>query len=112
MKDDHLITAEHTLEHWPQELYLTDPVIDRTNRESWEESGSVQLYERACEQVEKRLASYTPFDTDAATDSAMRQLVKDGFTEQQELPELPPLPEKQAPKAKAGRRGRAGRRRR
>jgi trimethylamine--corrinoid protein Co-methyltransferase len=112
MKDDHLITAEHTLEHWPQELYLTDPVIDRANRESWEESGSVQLYERACEQVEKRLASYTPFDTDAATDSEMRQLVKDGFTEQQELPELPPLPEKQAPKAKAGRRGRAGRRRR
>jgi len=111
MREDHLITAEHTLEHWPRELYLTDPVIDRTNRESWEESGSVQLYERACEQVDKRLANYTSFDTDSAIDSAMRQLVKDGFREQQELPKLPPPPEKQAARAKAGRRGRAGRRR-
>jgi trimethylamine--corrinoid protein Co-methyltransferase len=35
MKEDHLITSPHTLEHWPQELYLTDPVIDRLNRETW-----------------------------------------------------------------------------
>jgi trimethylamine--corrinoid protein Co-methyltransferase len=112
LKEDHLITAEHTLEHWPQELYLTDPVTDRANREAWEEGGSMQLYDRACQEVETRLANYTPIETDAAADAAMRELVVDGLEEQRELPILPPPPEKRAPEAPAGRRGRAGRRRR
>ena len=112
MRDDHLITAAHTLKYWPQELYLTDAVIDRENRETWEENGSLQLYERACEQVEKRLANYTPIETDAAIDTEMRKLVHDGLEEQQELPELPPAPAPPAPGMQAGRRGRANRRRR
>ena len=112
LKEDHLITAEHTLEHWPQELYLTDPVTDRANRETWEEGGSLQLYDRACQEVETRLANYTPIETDAAADAAMRELVVDGLEEQRELPILPPPPETRAPEAPAGRRGRAGRRRR
>ena len=111
MREDHLITAEHTLNYWPQELYLTDPVIDRLNRETWEEAGSMELYDRACEQVEQRLANYMPVDTDPAIDAAMRKLVQCGFVEQQTLPELPPPAEMPAPKARAGRRGRAGRRR-
>jgi trimethylamine--corrinoid protein Co-methyltransferase len=110
MRDDHLITSPHTLEHWPGELYLTDPVIDRDNRETWEEKGSRKLYDRACEDVEKRLAAYTPVETDAAIDAAMRDLVKSGLEEQQKLPELPPLPEKQAPAADGRRRGRRRRR--
>jgi len=112
MRDDHLITSPHTLEKWPNELYLTDPVIDRANRETWEETGSRSLYDRACEQVEERLANYTPIETDAAIDTAMRQLIMDGFETQENLPELPPPPEPKAPKAVPGRRGRAGRRRR
>jgi trimethylamine--corrinoid protein Co-methyltransferase len=112
MQDDHLITSPHTLKHWPQELYLTDPVIDRTNRETWEEGGSVELYDRACEQVEKRLADYSPIETDAAIDAAMRELVLDGLKEQEDLPILPPSPEPPGQKTIAGRRGRAGRRRR
>ncbi len=112
MRDDHLITAAHTLKYWPQELYLTDAVIDRANRETWEESGSLQLYDRACEQVEKRLANYTPIETDTAIDAEMRKLVQDGLEKQQELPELPPAPVPPAPKMQAGRRSRASRRRR
>ena len=112
MKEDHLITAEHTLKYWPNELYLTDPVIDRVNRETWEESGSLQLYDRACEQVDKRLANYSPIETDTAIDDAMRKLVQDGLKEQQELPVLPAVPDLPAPKAAAGHRARAGRRRR
>ena len=111
MKDDHLITSPHTLEHWPAELYLTDPVIDRTNRESWEEAGSLSLNDRACAEVEERLAKYKPIETDPAVDAAMRKLVSDGFEDQEELPELPPVPDAPAPQRKAGRRGRAGRRR-
>jgi trimethylamine--corrinoid protein Co-methyltransferase len=112
MKEDHLITSPHTLEHWPQELYLTDPVIDRLNRETWEEGGSMQLWDRACEGVESRLASYKPIETDPEIDAAMRQLVIDGFEQQEKLPDLPPAPEPEAPAAAPGRRGRKGRRRR
>ena len=111
MRDDHLITSPHTLEKWPNELYLTDPVFDRLNRETWEETGSKSLYDRACEQVEERLSDYTPIETDPAVDAAMRQLIMDGFESQESLPELPPPPEPKAPQAVPGRRGRAGRRR-
>ena len=112
MREDHLITSPHTIKHWPNELYLTQPVIDRLNRETWQEGGSMQLNERACAEVETRLARYEPFETDAAIDAAMRDLVKEGFVSQTELPVLPPPAEKPAPHVVAGRRGRAGRRRR
>jgi trimethylamine--corrinoid protein Co-methyltransferase len=111
MQEDHLITAAHTLEHWPQELYLTDPVIDRANRETWEETGSLSLFDRACREVETRLQNYAPLETDPAIDEAMRELIIDGFEAQEALPDLPPPPAPSAPKRRAGRRGRAGRRR-
>jgi hypothetical protein len=72
----------------------------------------MQLWDRACAEVETRLASYKPIETDPAVDLAMRQLVIDGLQDQQELPDLPPPPEPQAPAVLAGRRGRKGRRRR
>ncbi len=110
-ENDHLITAPHTLKYWPQELYLTDPVFDRDNRENWVKAGSKELYQRACEQVDRRLAAYVPFDTDAAIDAEMRRLIIAGLHEQTELPVLPPPPEQVATAAIAGRRGRIGRRR-
>jgi trimethylamine--corrinoid protein Co-methyltransferase len=111
MREDHLITADHTLDHWPEELYLTDPVIDRANRETWEETGSLSLVDRACQEVETRLGNYVPLQTDPAIEKAMRELIIDGLDNQQTLPGLPPAPILAAPKPKAGRRGRAGRRR-
>ena len=45
--NDHLITSPHTLKYWPQELYLTDPVIDRENRETWNKQGSRDSTRRA-----------------------------------------------------------------
>jgi trimethylamine--corrinoid protein Co-methyltransferase len=110
-QNDHLITAPHTLKHWPQELYLTDPVIDRENREAWIKQGSKDLYRRACEQVDRRLAAYVPVMTDAAADTELRRLVTSGLREQTELPPLPPPPEHAAVETVAGRRGRPGRRR-
>jgi trimethylamine--corrinoid protein Co-methyltransferase len=111
MREDHLITSPHTLEMWPKELYLTDPVIDRANRETWEETGSRSLVDRACDEVEQRLANYTPIATDSDIDNAMRQLIIDGFESQEKLPELPPPPKPRAAKPTPGRRGRSGRRR-
>jgi len=111
MRDDHLITSPHTLEHWPNQLYLTDRVIDRENRETWEEGGSKDLVTRATEEVERRLAAYEPIETDPELDKAMRDMVIAGLETQDKLPDLPPPPEARAPEAPAGRRGRAGRRR-
>jgi trimethylamine--corrinoid protein Co-methyltransferase len=111
MRDDHLITSPHTLKHWPGELYLTDPVFDRENRETWEKAGSPDLVTRATDEVERRLAAYQPIETDPAIDQAMRDIVIAGFESQETLPELPPPPEPVAKAAPAGRRGRAGRRR-
>ena len=110
MREDHLITAPHTLKYWPQELYMTDPVLDRMNRDSWAEAGSRELNDRACEQVELRLANYQPFDTDPVIDAEMRRLVTDGLESQEKLPELPPLAA--PPPAAAGGRRRNRRRRR
>ena len=39
LAENHLIMAEHTSTHWPKELWLTSPVIDRDNRETWERRG-------------------------------------------------------------------------
>ncbi len=111
MRNDHLITSPHTLEYWPKELYLTDPVIDRENRENWQKSGGKDLVQRATEEVEKRLAAYQPIETDPAVDRAMRDMISAGLQSQEVLPALPPPPEPRAAAAPAGRRGRAGRRR-
>ena len=109
MKEGHLITAAQTLEHWPRELYLTDPVIDRTTRDTADKTKGPDLVARATEQVEKRLAAYKPFETDPAVDTAMRELILSGMESQDQLPELPPPPESVAA---AGGRGRRNRRRR
>lgn len=110
LREDHLITSPHTLEYWPKELYLTDAVIDRKNREAWEESGSPDLLSRASAIVDERLASYTPIETDPEIDAAMRRLVIDGFESQEKLPDLPPPPDSRAVVRPPGRRGRARRR--
>ena len=91
--NDHLITSAHTLKHWPHELYLTDQVIDRENRETWQKAGAKDLYQRACEEVETRLARYRPIETDARLDVELRRLITDGLTAPAPLPELPPPPE-------------------
>jgi trimethylamine--corrinoid protein Co-methyltransferase len=108
-QNDHLITSPHTLKYWPQELYLTDPVIDRENRETWLKQGSKDLQARAVEQVEKRLASYVQIPTDAAVDAELRRMIVAGLREQKELPALPPPPDHAAAESAPARR-RMGRR--
>jgi trimethylamine--corrinoid protein Co-methyltransferase len=104
VQEGHLITAAQTLEHWPRELYLTDPVIDRTTRDTADKSKGPNLLTRACEQVERRLAAWRPVETDPAIDAAMRELILAGMEAGGELPELPPPPEAAAARAGTGRR--------
>jgi len=111
LANDHLITSPHTLSHWPHELYLTNPVIDRENRETWEKAGARDLYQRTCTEVENRLQSYTPIETDAAADAEMRRMIVAGMTAAAPLPELPPPPEggpRETLRARRPNRRRAG----
>jgi trimethylamine--corrinoid protein Co-methyltransferase len=104
--EGHLITAPQTLEHWPRELYLTDPVIDRTTRDTADQSGGPNLVERACAEVERRLAAWRPVETDPAIDEAMRAVIRAGMESQERLPDLPPPPDAPAAVAAGRRRGR------
>ena len=117
ISEGHLITASQTLEHWPRELYVTGPVIDRTTRDTAEKTSGPNLVERACAEVETRLANYQAFETDPAIDAAMREIIRSGLESQEKLPDLPPPPDAGSARgskagATPGRRGRAGRRRR
>ncbi len=109
-EEGHLITAPQTLEHWPQELYLTDPVIDRTTRDTGDQSRGPSLVERACAEVERRLAAYRPVETDPAIDEALRAVILEGMESQDRLPDLPPPPVASAGAAPGRRRGRRRRR--
>ena len=97
MADHHLIMAPHTLEHWPRELYLTGPVIDRENREGWLKRGGKDAYGRACDEVERRLAEYRPIETDPAVVGEMQRIIRSGLVAQETLPELPVATEPSAP---------------
>lgn len=108
----HMLTLPQTLDHWPRELYQTDPVIDRTTRDTSDLDAGPDLVARASEQVEHRLASYQSFETDPAVDKEMQRIILSGLESQDTLPDLPPPPRGRAPESPAGRRGRPGRRRR
>lgn len=58
VRDKHLLMSEHTLAHWPEELYLPGPMIDRTNWDQWEVQGSRDWRARALEVVDETLAAY------------------------------------------------------
>lgn len=108
LTEQHLITAEHTLAHWPETLYLTGETTDRTSRETWVKQGSKSLLQRATEEVEQRLAAYQPIDTDPLIEAELRHLIQSGLTTTRPLPELPPV--KQRAAAADGRRQRKFRR--
>jgi trimethylamine--corrinoid protein Co-methyltransferase len=93
MTDQHLIMAPHTTEHWPTELHLPSPVITRDNRENWLKAGGKDTYQRACDEVDRRLAAYRQVETDPAIVAEMRRIIRSGLVSQTELPLVPPAPE-------------------
>ena len=102
MADQHLIMAEHTTTHWPTELYLPSAVIDRDNREQWLKAGGKDTYQRACDEVDRRLGLYRPLETDPAVDAELRRIIRSGLVDQTELPVIPPAPEPTAEALAAG----------
>src|SRR5262245_469123 len=57
VRDKHLLTSEHTLEHWPEELYLPGPMVDRTNWDQWQTQGSKDWRQRALEVIDETLSA-------------------------------------------------------
>jgi trimethylamine---corrinoid protein Co-methyltransferase len=90
MADQHLIMADHTMAHWPTELYLPSPIVDRDNRENWMKAGGKDTYQRAVDEVERRLAAYRPIETDPAIDAELQRIIQSGLESQASLPFLPP----------------------
>jgi trimethylamine--corrinoid protein Co-methyltransferase len=93
MADQHLIMAEHTMAHWPSELYLPSAIVERDNRENWTKAGAKDTYQRAIAEVEHRLAAYRPLETDPAIDAELRRIIASGLESQRELPYVPPAEE-------------------
>ena len=78
--------------HWPDELYLPSVIVDRDNREAWTRLGAKDTYQRACEEVDRRLAAYQPLETDPAIDAELRAIIRAGLVSQEQLPDIPVAP--------------------
>lgn len=102
MADQHLIMADHTMAHWPDELYLPSPVVDRDNREQWMKSGAKDTYQRACDEVDRRLARYRPLETDPLILAELERIIRSGLESQTELPVVPAAAEPSAEALAAG----------
>jgi len=89
LNDLHLITAPHTLAHWEEQLYLPGAVYDRKNREAWERDGEKSLWQRAVDEVEQRLAAYTPVATDPLAVAELERILRSGMRGDAALPAIP-----------------------
>jgi trimethylamine--corrinoid protein Co-methyltransferase len=89
LADQHLIMAEHTTAHWPEELYLPGRVIDRDNRENWTKAGGLDADRRAIAEVDRRLADYEPVETDPGIVAELERIIRSGLESQTELPHVP-----------------------
>ena len=107
MAEQHLITADHTMAHWPQELHMPSTVTDRENRENWARAGGKDLVQRATDEVERRLSAYEPPETDPRVVSELQAIITAGMSTPAPLPTVPPPPKPTtAPPDTDGRRRR------
>ena len=111
LADQHLIMAEHTSAHWPSELYLPSPVVQRDNREAWDRTGGLDTAARAALEVDRRLATYRQVQTDPAVDAELQRIIRSGLESQTDLPLVPPAaePDDASPASAGGGAGRGRR---
>ena len=81
VRDQHFLTSEHTLKHWPDELYLPGPMVDRTNWDQWQEQGSKNWRQRALDVVEETLAAYEEPPLDPALHKDIQEMFRRTCTE-------------------------------
>jgi trimethylamine--corrinoid protein Co-methyltransferase len=92
VRDKHLLMSEHTLAHWPEELYLPGPMIDRTNWDQWEMQGSRDWRTRALEVIDETLASYDVEPLPDTLNAEIQNLISRTCSEEGvKLPSFEPL---------------------
>ena len=87
--EGHMLTSQHTLQHWQAQLRLPGEVFDRVSHEKWVRNGSKDLWQRAVDEVESRLSHYTPPETDTRLDAEMVRIIRTAMTIAQPLPAIP-----------------------
>jgi trimethylamine--corrinoid protein Co-methyltransferase len=87
LAEKHLLTSEHTLAHWEQELYLPGPMVDRTNWDQWAQQGEKRARERAQDMIEDRLDEYDPVPLPDDVHASIRALFERTKTTEGALPE-------------------------
>jgi hypothetical protein len=56
-------------------------------------AGGKDTYQRAVDEVDRRLAAYRPVSTDPAVDAELQRIIRSGLESQTSLPYLQPAPE-------------------
>jgi trimethylamine--corrinoid protein Co-methyltransferase len=77
LKEQHLLISEHTQKYLKEELYFPGPVIDRANRQRWQDEGSMTLLGRAQKEVEKLVEEYTPSRLPDSTKKELTRMMSD-----------------------------------
>ncbi len=88
--EGHVLTWDHTLTHWPRDLYLPGPALDRTNWDQWEKMPEAMRYEatRLRHLVEEAVAGYQGPPVDEARHAEMRRILQAAVGEDISLPEV------------------------
>ena len=75
----HLLSHDHTLKWYREELHIPGSIVDRSTKEEWANKGRKTTAERAKEQVEKLLKKYsgTTLDKDVIDDLSEIMKYKD-----------------------------------
>jgi len=60
LQEKHLLISKHTRRYLREEITFPGAVVNRANRARWQEEGSLTLRQRAVQEVERLLDSYTP----------------------------------------------------
>ncbi len=89
LDEGQLLTSDHTLINWSDQLYIPGQIYDRQNRHAWEQTGKWGLLERAGSEVDRRLAQYYPIETDPRIEEELRRLIRTGLSTDKPLPEVP-----------------------
>jgi len=86
LAEGHALMAEHTTEHWPDELYLPGRVWDRDAYDAWVGKGEHDIVSRANAEVDRLLGAYEMPEADPALDAEARAIIRDGMKGDGELP--------------------------
>ena len=88
LTEQQICTMDHTLKHWPKELYMPGPMVDRTSWQQWEQFGSNNWEDRARNLIQESLDNYNEEPIEETLDQELRKIMCDGDVNPDDLPSL------------------------